>query len=217
MEYTYHLAKVEAEKQRSRQKKNYDRKVKQALLKVGDRVLLKKVAFTGKHKLSDKWEEGVYVVEKQPNEEIPVYVIRNEKGGRMKTVHRNMLLPVSYLYPLEEMREPSRKLKCNNQVKLDESIEESESEEEELICEVQDNSTHTSNQEIVEDVSEEAIEDTGSVNGSETDEEDDNLGEDDTVPRRSQRARQPPAWFQSGDYVTNFSTVINDPGEEYFV
>jgi hypothetical protein len=36
------------------------------------------LAFGGKHKLANKWEEEVYVVTKQPNPDVPVYtVVRN--------------------------------------------------------------------------------------------------------------------------------------------
>ena len=49
----------------------------------------------GKHKISDRWEEEVYVVTTQPNPSIPVFTVRQLNGkGRLRTLHRNMLLPV---------------------------------------------------------------------------------------------------------------------------
>jgi hypothetical protein len=60
--------------------------------------MVKIVAFEGKHKLSNKWEEDPYVVLEIPNPEIPVYVVRKENGeGRKRTLHRNLLLPVGTL------------------------------------------------------------------------------------------------------------------------
>ena len=47
-------------KARANQKKGYGLRVTGADVEVGDRVLVKVVAFDGKHKLADKWEEAVY-------------------------------------------------------------------------------------------------------------------------------------------------------------
>jgi hypothetical protein len=59
-----------------------------------DRVLLKKVGFKGKHKLENKWERDPYIIEFQPDTDIPVYVLTPGHGrSRKVTVHRNMLLP----------------------------------------------------------------------------------------------------------------------------
>ncbi|VDI62254.1 Hypothetical predicted protein [Mytilus galloprovincialis] len=57
-----------------RQKTHYDQKVKGAVLKPGDRVLVKTLAFNGKHKLADRWEDDPYCIISQPNCGIPVYV-----------------------------------------------------------------------------------------------------------------------------------------------
>ena len=74
----------------------YDAKVRGAVPQVGERVLVKNVGIRGKHKLADKWENDVYVIVDQPDPTLPVYSIRKE-GTRTKTrtVHRNMLLPLS--------------------------------------------------------------------------------------------------------------------------
>ncbi len=61
----------------------------------GDRVLVRVVAFDGKQELSNKWEEDVYSVISQPNDSIPVYIVRKENGeGKKRTLHRNLLLPI---------------------------------------------------------------------------------------------------------------------------
>ncbi|VDI70609.1 Hypothetical predicted protein [Mytilus galloprovincialis] len=92
---SYELALRSAEKAQSRQKKGYDEKIRGAVLNTGDRVLVKILAFEGKHKLSDRWENDPYIILEQPNSEIPVFVVRKENGeGRKRTLHRNLLLPI---------------------------------------------------------------------------------------------------------------------------
>ncbi|XP_021361933.1 uncharacterized protein LOC110455850 [Mizuhopecten yessoensis] len=79
----YELASAFSQRKKMRQKDVYDSKI---------------VAFDGKHKLSDKWEEHPYIVITKPNPDVPVYEVKREDGeGRSKTFHRNLLLPISYL------------------------------------------------------------------------------------------------------------------------
>ncbi len=64
-------------------------------IQVGERVLVKIMAFEGRHKLKDKWSDTVYIVVRQPNEGIPVYEVEPESGeGTKRTRHRNLLLPI---------------------------------------------------------------------------------------------------------------------------
>ena len=80
-------------KQELNKKKYYDIKARAAQLEVGDRVLVKILAHDGKHKLSDKWADEVYIVAEQPNADIPVYKVKREDGeGSTRTLHRNHLL-----------------------------------------------------------------------------------------------------------------------------
>ena len=58
------------------------------------RQLAPNVGLKGKNKLADKWEKEVYLVVEQPNNQIPVYVVKREHGrGATKMLHRNLLLP----------------------------------------------------------------------------------------------------------------------------
>ena len=59
-------------------------KTRGATVQTGDRVLVKALAFDGKHKLADRWEEDPYVVLSQPNQDIPVFVVQRESGGGRK-------------------------------------------------------------------------------------------------------------------------------------
>lgn len=52
---THKTAANVAEKASKRHKTRYDLKVRHSNLQKGDRVLLKKVGFKGKHKLQNKW------------------------------------------------------------------------------------------------------------------------------------------------------------------
>ena len=78
--------------QEKNRKKNYDLKAEAARLLEGDRVLVKVLAHEGKHELGDKWTEDIYVVVRQPNNDISVYRAKRADGqGQEKTLHRNNL------------------------------------------------------------------------------------------------------------------------------
>ncbi|VDI56915.1 Hypothetical predicted protein [Mytilus galloprovincialis] len=92
----YELASKAADRAREKQKTGYDLKARGATLEIGDKVLVKVVAYDdGKHKIADRWEDDVYVIIGQPNSDVPVYTVQKENGeGRRRTLHRNLLLPV---------------------------------------------------------------------------------------------------------------------------
>lgn len=70
-------------------------KIKSSVLKPDDLVLVKIVAFDGRHKLADKWENEPYVIINQPNDDIPVYRVKKQNGeGKIRVLHRNLLLPI---------------------------------------------------------------------------------------------------------------------------
>lgn len=98
----YQLASEAATKQHLRNKSYYDQRVRNQPLADGDRVLVRNVGLTGKHKLQDRWRSIPYVVVKKfPN--IPVYQVKPEYGfGVVKTLHRDHLLPIGYLVRMPE-------------------------------------------------------------------------------------------------------------------
>lgn len=80
MEETKATALKSLEKSKHKQKINYDKKAKPVNLNVGDKVLVKILAFTGPNKLADKFEEDVYDVVGQPNLDLPVFDVRSPDG-----------------------------------------------------------------------------------------------------------------------------------------
>ena len=55
---------------------------------------MKIVAHQGRHKLQDKLEPEEYVVVEQPIAGTPVYRVQPVTGGNIRTLHRNLLLPL---------------------------------------------------------------------------------------------------------------------------
>ena len=95
LHYAYQKAREEAVKSAKEHKRYYDLNARSSVLHPGDRVLVRNVGLRGKQKLADRWESQPYVVCRQPNEDIPVYVVRpdNTRSRKTRTLHRNLLLP----------------------------------------------------------------------------------------------------------------------------
>ena len=73
------------------------------LLCPGDRVLVRNLTPRGGlGKLRAFWEEEIHVVVSRKSPESSVYDVKPESGrGKMRTLHRNLLLPCDYL-PIKE-------------------------------------------------------------------------------------------------------------------
>ena len=63
-----------------RQKRRYDRKALTVTLNKGDAVLMRNDQFVGKRKLKDCWGDKVYTVCNQVNVDVPMYIIKNQRG-----------------------------------------------------------------------------------------------------------------------------------------
>lgn len=57
LHYAYKMARGNIGRNSNRYKENYDHGVRFEKLDIGDRVLVKMLVFSGKAKLSDKWEK----------------------------------------------------------------------------------------------------------------------------------------------------------------
>lgn len=111
LKQAYHLATESATKNHRRNKSRYDQRVRDQPLQEGDRVLIRNVGLTGKHKLQDRWRSTPYIViQKLPN--LPVYKVKSEQGtGNVKTLHRDHLLPIGYLVRISETLETPERVR----------------------------------------------------------------------------------------------------------
>jgi len=123
--YANRCALVNADKAKQR----YDIRVQEAKLLPGDRCLLRNNGIKGKHKLSDIWSSDVYVILDQPNLSFPVFRIQKENGDvGIKTVHRNHLLPCSFLPIQEVQRVSSPEVSDESSTDVDERAENTSSD-----------------------------------------------------------------------------------------
>ena len=77
---------------REAEKTRHDARPMSTPISIGTRVLLRKCAFDGRHKLVDKFEREPYIVT-SVNKAGDVYRIRPLFGGPTKTVNRRLLIP----------------------------------------------------------------------------------------------------------------------------
>lgn len=98
LEESYQVTSKNAAKSTERNKTRFDRRVRPSALEEGDRVLVRNVRLRGKHKPEDKWERDIYVVIKHAGD-LLVYTVRpeNDSSGKMRTLHRDLLLPCGFL------------------------------------------------------------------------------------------------------------------------
>lgn len=93
----YQKASDVMEKSRLKNKSRYDVSARAAELDVGDRVLVRKLGPRLDSKLSDRWENAVYVVLHR-RAGLPVYTVQDEAcTGPKRTLHRNYLLPIGMI------------------------------------------------------------------------------------------------------------------------
>ena len=94
LNYAFKKASKYSDQQAQKYKSSYDKSIKDPQLQEKDIVLVKVVAHKARHKLQDKWEPEEYVVIEQPIAGTPVYKVQPVNGGNIRTLHRNLLLPL---------------------------------------------------------------------------------------------------------------------------
>ena len=94
LNYAFQKASKYSDQQAKKYKQGYDKSVKGPQLHVNDLVLVKIVAHKGRHKLQDRWEPEEYVVIEQPITGTAVYKVKPVNGNNVRTLHRNLLLPL---------------------------------------------------------------------------------------------------------------------------
>ena len=98
LNYAHKKASKYSSEQAEKYKTSYDKSVKGPQLQVNDLVLVKIVAHKARHKIQDKWESEEYIVLEQPIPGTPVYRVRPVTGTKVRTLHRNLLLPLGVKY-----------------------------------------------------------------------------------------------------------------------
>ena len=94
LNFAYKRARETSQKQAQKYKLSYDKKIKGSQLQVDGLVLVKRVAWKGRHKIQNKWEPDKYIIIAQPNKQIPVYRVKSVGNGKERVLHRNLLLPL---------------------------------------------------------------------------------------------------------------------------
>ena len=98
LNYAHKKASKYSSEQAQKYKTSYDKSVKGPQLQVNDLVLVKIVAHKARHKIQDKWESEEYIVIEQPIPGTPVYRVRPVTGTKVRTLHKNLLLPLGVKY-----------------------------------------------------------------------------------------------------------------------
>ena len=94
LNYAFQKASKYSDQQANKYKHSYEKSVKGPQLHEHDLVLVKIVTHKGRHKLQDRWEPEEYVVIEQPIAGTPVYKVKPVNGDNVRTLHRNLLLPL---------------------------------------------------------------------------------------------------------------------------
>ena len=80
LQKAYKLASSKMKDSHISQKRHYNKRVRGNAIQIGDRVLVRNVQIRGKRKLADNWEEDPYIIQDQPNKDIPVFKVKKEDG-----------------------------------------------------------------------------------------------------------------------------------------
>ena len=97
LKQAYSLARETSSEQMGRYKRYFDQKYKCMKIEPGDLVMVRIKAFGRDHKITDKWETVPYRMVGK-NGQKPVFMVQSirETGTKnVKTLHRNMLYPLS--------------------------------------------------------------------------------------------------------------------------
>ena len=98
-------------------------------MQVHDTVLVKRVAWKGRHKIQIKWEPSEYVVVEQPNMKVPVYKAKSLEDNKIRVLHRNMLFPLGIKFiPEEESDQDSEEEPELEQCQIERQVSEKTSQ-----------------------------------------------------------------------------------------
>lgn len=113
MRQAYDVAISNAQKAAGRNKSHFDKKASGSVLQPGSRVLIRNFAERGgPGKLRAHWEPTTYLIVERMGEDSPVYKVKPENTeGKVRVLHRNLMLPCDALEPLEPQAQPEKKAK----------------------------------------------------------------------------------------------------------
>ena len=137
LEWAYKKAREINEKESKRNKARYDAKIRCSKLEKGDLVLVRRKGFTGKHKISDRWEINPYRIIPQRDDGLPVFLVKScGKEQKERVLHRNMLFPLRFYEESDNTCDEEEKVVQEVTVDTDNLQEQSLGEEGE--CEMVD-------------------------------------------------------------------------------
>ena len=81
LHYAYKQAQEAAKRSAAQHKKQYEIRVRNSgVLHTGDYVLVRNVGLRGRQKLADHWEKIPFIIISQPNMDIPVYEVKQDRA-----------------------------------------------------------------------------------------------------------------------------------------
>lgn len=199
---TQEVVKHVTDQARAKQKNYYDHKAKVVKINVGDRVSVRILAFEGRHKIQDRYEQDAREVIGQPKIHIPVFDIM-AKDGSIRRLHRNTTAgdaqnPLEHKSGEKEDIESTQKdTEQTSDEKATDSEEEMEATESQEPAEISEtftraepSSSHTdSNEETVSEETQAKQVEVNACTGT-------GLRKDtDDQPSRPSRAKQKPSWM----------------------
>ena len=122
----YETAKNRSDGIKGESKARYDSKARGEGLQPSALVLVRKNVRT--NKLDNYWEDELHEIIEQPNSSIPVYKVKGKTTGKLKTLHRNQLLPTSMIPETDELRPTTCQEQDNNDPRQTESLSETDCE-----------------------------------------------------------------------------------------
>ena len=107
LQHAYDLVAKHSKSAQGTQAKHYNKKMRGGLLQVGDTVLVRNKHVHFLDKLADLWEEEPHIVLQKPYEDLPLCIVRAKSGGRKRTLHRNLLMPIGVSETDASLEEPA--------------------------------------------------------------------------------------------------------------
>jgi hypothetical protein len=144
LSHAFELTAKHSKSAQGKQTDYYNKKMRGGALHIGDTVLVRNKHVHFLDKLADLWEEEPHTVLQKPYADLPVYTVRAKSGGRKRTLHRNMLMPITG-DEVDSISEDSKEAASEDE------DEEVDSDHAQMVIVLEQNSpTHTEAQHVTE-------------------------------------------------------------------